>query len=476
MTVTAVVESTTATTDPPYRWRWLVLAVILTAEVMDLTDGTVVNIAAPSIRADLGGTFTAIQWIAAGYTLAFAVMLITGGRLGDILGRRRMFVVGAAGFTLASAACAVAQSPEMLIGSRVIQGALGALLIPQGLGVIRSIFPARELPAAFGSFGPVIGLSAVVGPILAGWLIAANYFGSGWRMIFLINVPLGIAAVVGALLFMPETRSRQRPRLDLPGLALVTLASLMLIYPLVQGREHGWPLWTYALMIGSVPVFAAFGVSQRRRTASPLIEPALFRNRAFTAGVAVIALFFCAVIGMMLVLGVFTQVGLGFSPLRAGLSMVPWALGLAIGATISGAAIPPRFGRLTIQAGLLGLAAGFVGLIATVHHFGSHTTAWWLVPAMAVSGLGMGLAVAPLFNVVLAGVADDEVGSASGVLNALQQLGGAVGIAVLGTVFFGSTGLLDGVRRTGWLAVGLVLVTALVAFALPREGRPELAD
>jgi predicted MFS family arabinose efflux permease len=229
-------------------------------------------------------------------------------------------------------------------------------------------------------------------------------------------------------------------------------------------------------MLGSLPVFGLF-VWYERRAASPLIQAKLFGNRAFTAGVAVIALFFCAVSGLMLSFGVFTQNGLGFSPLKAGLAMVPWALGVAIGAGVSGGAIPPRFGRVTIQSGLTVLALGFVGIVLTVSHYGTGTTAWTLVPAMAVCGLGMGLAIAPLFSVVLAGVADDEVGTASGVLNALQQLGGAVGVAVLGTIFFDRVeadgGFLTGMRAVSWLAVAVVAGTLLVSVLMPREARPD---
>jgi EmrB/QacA subfamily drug resistance transporter len=295
----------------PYRWRWIVLVVILAAEVMDLLDSTVVNIAAPSIRAHLGGSYSTIQWVAAGYPLAFAVMLITGGRLGDLFGRRRLFIVGALGFTIASAACAFAPSPGALITSRVIQGAFGAVLIPQGLGVIRAVFPPKETTAAFGLFGPVIGPSAVCGPIMAGALIDANLWGTGWRMIFLINVPLGLIAVAGAARYMPPSRSPRPIRLDIPGMLMVTAAAVLVIYPLVQGRDLGWPLWTYALMAGSVPVLAAFVWYERRRGQSPLIDPALFGRRRFTAGLAVPSGFFCAVAGLMLAFGVFTQSGSG---------------------------------------------------------------------------------------------------------------------------------------------------------------------
>jgi len=221
---------------------------VLVAEVMDLLDSTVITIAAPTVRADLGGGAPTMQWWAAGYTLAFGVLMIVGGRLGDMFGRRRVFVVGIAGFTVASAACALAPSPDALIAARVLQGAFGALLIPQGLGAIKTVFPPREMGAAFGAFGPVMGLAAIAGPILAGWLVEADLLGTGWRMIFLVNVPLGLAGLAGALRFMPESRSPSRIRLDPAGVLLISTASLCIIYPLVQGRELGWPAWTFALL------------------------------------------------------------------------------------------------------------------------------------------------------------------------------------------------------------------------------------
>ncbi len=421
---------------PPYRWRWLVLGTVLAVEVMDLLDSTVVNVAAPTIRTDLGGSYAAIQWIAAGYTLAFAVMLVTGGRLGDIVGRRRMFVIGAAGFALSSILCAFAQSPEMLIGSRVLQGAFGAVVVPQGFGVIKQVFPPRDLGKAFGAFGPVIGLAAVCGPILAGGLIDADWWGTGWRMIFFINVPLAVAAVVGALLFMPESRTPGATRLDLPGALLVSGALVLIIYPLVQGRDLGWPWWSIAMMLAALPVLAAFVAYERRRPSSPLIELSLFARRAYTAGLLVICGFFAGMIGLMLVLGLFLQIGLGYSPLRAGLTFAPWAFGMASGAALSGAYLGAKFGRRVIHAGLLLMVAGILTLAATLHQVSAPATPWQLLPGMVISGIGAGLCVSPLFSVILSGVAEHEVGSASGVLNAVQQFGGAIGVALLGTIFF----------------------------------------
>jgi MFS family permease len=233
MTTAIQVGAPAPPTAPPQRTRWLGLFVILAAEVMDLLDALVTTIAGPSIRADLGGADSLIQWLGAAYTLAMAVGLVTGGRLGDLFGRRRMFMIGAAGFVASSLTCAFAQDTGMLIASRVAQGLFGAVMLPQGLGMIREMFDAKEMATAFGAFGPIMGLSAVGGPTLAGWLVTADFFGLGWRMIFLVNVPLGILAVLGATRFLPASRPTRTSRLDLLGVAILSSAAFMGIYPLV---------------------------------------------------------------------------------------------------------------------------------------------------------------------------------------------------------------------------------------------------
>jgi MFS family permease len=230
--------------------KWAILALVLAAECMDLLDGTIVNVAAPTIRTDLHSSTSALQWMIGGYALAFAIGLITGGRLGDIYGRKRLFVLGAIGFVIASVACAFAVSPEMLIACRLAQGGAAALLIPQGFGIIRDTFAPAEQQSAFAVFGPVIGLSAVLGPIIGGALVDANLLGSGWRLIFFVNLPLGLIAAVGAARLIPESKAIPTPRLDLVGTVLAALGMGLLIYPLIQGREAGWPAWTY-LMVGA---------------------------------------------------------------------------------------------------------------------------------------------------------------------------------------------------------------------------------
>jgi EmrB/QacA subfamily drug resistance transporter len=428
--------------DPPvaYRWRWVALFVILSVEVMDLLDSLVTTIAGPVIRDELGGSLSLIQWLGATYTLTMAIGLLTGGRLGDIFGRRRMFLIGAAGFTAASLLCALAWSPGVLIGARAIQGLFGAIMLPQGLGMIKQMFSPSEQAKAFGAFGPVMGLSAVGGPVLAGWLVDADYFGSGWRMIFFINLPLGLFAVIGAVKFLPEFRSERIPRLDLVGVLLAAAGAFLLLYPLVQGRELDWPVWVFVMLALGIVVFGLFGVVEARRERNgldPLVTPSLFRKRAFTGGLALGLVFFSALIGTGLVFTLYLQIGLGFSPLKAGLTTLPQALGTVAGFVAAGSGLSERLGRKLLLIGTAIMMVGTIGTAVTVQWAGPGISPYQLIPALVLLGAGMGLAMAPFFNIVLAGVDDEETGSASGALTSVQQLGGAFGIAVLGTIFFG---------------------------------------
>jgi hypothetical protein len=313
-----------------------------------------------------------------------------------------MFLVGPVGFVVASALCGPAATPEMLVVSRILQGLLGAVLIPQGFGIIKSVFPARELGAAFASFGPAMGLSAVGGPILAGALIAWDVAGSGWRAVFLINVPIGPACLALAWKVLPESRADDGPRLDPLGMLLVSAGLVLLVYPLVQGRELGWPAWLFWLLAASVPALACFALHQVRRSRAgraPLVEPALFRSRAFAGGLVVGLFFFAGLIGFTLALALYLQLGLGFTPLQAGLSQAPWALGMAIGAGLSGAVLGRRFCRPVIQVGAVVVALGLGGLLLTLALAAGPVTGWQLAPALLVCGLGSGLLVAPFFDI-----------------------------------------------------------------------------
>jgi EmrB/QacA subfamily drug resistance transporter len=453
---------------------WAVLAVVLVAEVMDLIDGTIVNVAAPSIRAELGGSASTLQWLGAAYTLAFAVLLITGARLGDLFGRRRMFLVGIAGFTISSALCAAAPTTSVLIGARIAQGAFGALLIPQGFGMLKEVFEDDQLTKAFAFFGPVMGLSAIAAPILGGALTDGDLFGLGWRAIFLVNVPLGIVGFIGALRLMPHTQGTPGTRLDPIGAVLVTFASFAVIYPLVQGRELGWPVWIFGLLAAGLVAFAVFAAWERHHRERALIDPGLLRNRAFTSGLLVAICFFAAMIGLNLVLSLFCQLGEGFSPLRTGLTLAPFALGIALTAGPS-YPLAQRFGRTSIQVGLAVMGAGIALVALMVHGAGADVSAWTLVPGELLAGLGMGLALPPLFDFILAGVELHEVGSASGVLNAVQQFGGAIGIAALATIFFAyidhQNTAVTAMTNTALLTLVPLTLAFLAVFRLPFRAR-----
>ncbi|ACU76655.1 drug resistance transporter, EmrB/QacA subfamily [Catenulispora acidiphila DSM 44928] len=450
----------------------LALFAIIGADIMDLLDTTIMNIASPVLRTDLGASTSALQWIVAGYTLAFAVMLTTGGRLGDVFGRKRMFQVGISGFLLGSVLCSVAQTSGELIGARILQGAFAAVMIPQGLGMLRAMVPAEKMNSVFGIFGPMMGLAATLGPILGGWLVGADLFGLSWRAIFLVNVPVGIAALAFGSKVLPKddhAADGAKPKLDIVGMLLATAGVMLLVYPLVQGRESGWPLWMFAMMAASIPTFGVFALHQRRRNAAgrdPFVVPTVFRKRSFVSGIAVLFAFSAAMSGVFFVYTLFMQIGLHFSALHAGLTMLPWSIGTIASMGASQALMPKVGPRRTLQAGMLVMAIGTVIAALLVNSYGATTTTWTLVAPLLVSGMGMGLIFGPIFGTVLGDLDDAEVGSASGLLNAMQQLAGAFGIAALGTVFFDKAGtLMTSVPAAATLVFAISAAILVVAWA-----------
>src|SRR5215470_6595027 len=443
--------------------RWLTLIILLLAAFMNLLDVSIVNIAIPSIQRDLHASYADVQWALAGYTLAYALVLITGGRLGDTFGRKRLFLIGVTGFTIMSALCGAAQSPGQLIAFRVVQG---AMMVPQVLAVIQVIFPPADRIKALAGFGVTAGLGTISGPLIGGLLIQHNLWGLGWRPIFLINVPVGIIAVAASAVLVRESRAPSPPKLDPVGVGLVTAALLLLLYPLVQGRQLGWPTWTFVSMAASVPVLALFVWYERikdRRDGSPLVPPRLFGERGFSAGMAIAVTFFMGIASFGLVLTLFLQLGHGFTPLHAGLTFLPFSVGVLIS---SGAAarLAPRFGRGVTMAGALVIAAGMAGIIVTTHHYGAAVTTWELVPALVGVGLGLGAVIAPLADIVLARVPARDAGSASGVFNTGLQLGNSIGIAVIGVIFFGMLGSQSGPAAA---AVAPALRSGVVAAGVP---------
>ncbi|MGW4765061.1 MFS transporter [Streptomyces pseudogriseolus] len=465
------------------RRRWFALAIVMTAAFMDLVDVTIVNIAVPSIQRDEGASFSQIQWITAGYALAFAAGLVTGGRLGDIHGRKRIFLLGIGGFTVASALCGFAVNPEMLVASRILQGAMAALMVPQVLSIVHATFPAHERGKVFGLFGAIVGLGAVSGPLLGALLTQGNLFGLEWRPIFLINLPVGVAALVLGSRFITESKAPRALKLDLPGVALVTLALLMLLYPLTRGRELGWPVWGYVSMAGALVVFAALVAYERAKGArdgSPLIELSLFRVKSFAAGIAVQTVFGVGLGVFFLVWTLYMQIGLGWSALRAGLTGVPFSVAVSVAAGVSVQQLVPRYGRKVLQAGALVMAAGVLIYLAEAERYGLAVTSWQMVLPLAVMGVGMGLIVAPLTDAVLSEVPREHAGSASGLINTVQQMGNALGLGLVSVVFFGvidvplapaETGpaFVDGFTHAlGWVAAVLGVIFLLM-FALPKR-------
>jgi EmrB/QacA subfamily drug resistance transporter len=474
-------EMTTGTTDR----RWLGLFAVLTAMIMNILDSTIVNVAAPSIRADLGGSYASLQWIVAAYTLALGVGLLTGGRLGDMYGRKRMLLIGAAGFVVASMACAFAMSPAMLIGSRALQGLFGAVMVPQAFGLIRDLFPPRDIGKAFGALGPVIGISTVAGPVVAGLLINADIFGTGWRMVFAINLPLGLFTLIAGAKALPSSSAHRPMRLDILGVIAAGTGMFLLVYPLVQGREQGWPPAIFAMLAASVVVLAGFVVYQMRRARSgrtPLVEFGVLKRRSYASGVAFVMVFFGAIVGFSLSIGLFLQLGLGYSPMRASLSMSPWAVGAFLGSGF-GATMMGRLGRRILHLGLAIMVLGLVGVITVFTVAGSSTDTWTLVAPLSAYGIGMGMIFVPLFDIIMGEVRDHEIGSASSLLESLQQLGSSLGVAVLGTVFFAAIGrqphvgdFVGAAREIAWIALGLTVFAFAIGFLLPKHARHAAID
>lgn len=460
-----------------HRSRIIAVVVLLFASFMDLMDNTIVNVALPAIKQELGASPEQLEWVVSGYILAFAAVLVTGGRLGDILGRRGVFVIGAAGFTAASLLAGLATSGDELVALRVVQGVFAGLMVPQVRSVIQALFAPRERAAVYGIAGAVTGLAAVAGPLIGGALITGDAFGIGWRSIFMINVPIGVLLLIGAVLFIPESRSEHPLRLDVAGVLLVMGGVLALIYPLVEGRQLGWPWWTFALMIIVSPLLLAlFVLQQRRRSAAsraPLVPMTLFLDRGFSAGLITQLAFQAGVVSYFLILTIYLQTGLGFNAWDAGLSILPFSLGAIIG---SGASVPltAKLGKLLVFTGATLQGAGIAWSVSTVAHRGQTLDIGDLIWPLGVAGIGLGLFVVPLLDVALATVHVNSAGSASGALSTFQQVGATLGIAVVGVIFFGIIGtsfdpatMRDAFVSGAWIPVAASGIAALASLFLP---------
>ena len=452
-----------------------VIVVMTVAALMDLLDVTVVNVALPTLRARLRSSPTQLEWLVAGYLLAFGATLIVWGRIGDIVGRRRVFLSAVAAFGAASLAAGLAPSIQWLITFRVVQGAAAGALVPQVLATFRSSLEPAARTLAFGIYGAVAGVAAAAGVVIGGVLTQYSLFGLGWRAIFLVNVPVATAVLACGLFLLPETRPDQRRGLDAGPMVMLPVSLAAIVYPLLEGRAHGWPLSMVAILCGGALLLAAtvlVEAAQRRRDAGRplLLNIDQFRITAFTAGIAVQALFSAALQGFSLTFVLWLQVGHGYTPLHTGLTLLAFSAGAVVTAPLAGSlALSRGRGILTLGAGFLVVGVCVLGVPAW--RSWAHLSAWTTLTGLAIAGAGLGLLVVPLVNVVLAAVPADTAGGASGTFSTAQQLGGAIGIALVGALFFDhvSDTYLNSAFRAALIAVSIAYAAAgLISLRLPK--------
>lgn len=419
----------------------LVLAVVLIGQFMAVLDASIVNVAAPSIHASLRASGAGLQLVVAGYTITYAVLLVTGARLGDILGHRRVFLAGLVLFTLTSLGCGLAGTAGQLIALRFGQGAGAALMIPQVLSLIQRTHTGPARARAMSRYSAVLAGGAVVGQLAGGLLISANLFGSGWRPVFLVNVPIGAALLAAGAWALPHGRGEPGRTLDLPGLALLTPAVLAFVLPLVLGQPEHWPAWGWALMAASVPLAAAFAAAERRvaGTGTPLIPGRVLRVPGVPVAIAALLVVLTIFSGFFFTLALHLQDGLGYSPLRAGLTFAPAAAAFAL-VSLNWRRLPASWHSAVIVGGFAAFAAGMAGLAWVLRDGGTGGAATWLLAAL--SGAGMAAAFSPLMTRVLLRVPVELAADATGVVVTVNQLGLLVGVATFGTLYLNLAGRL----------------------------------
>ena len=461
--MTTLTEPSTVTTRRSSRLMWVILGLVLLADALDVIDATVTNIAAPTIARELHGGESLIKWLGTAYMLAMGVLLVVGGRLGDKFGQRRLFLIGMGGFTLASAVAGFSPDPALLIVARVVQGAFGALLIPQGMAIMTKAFDRDMLAKAFGLFGPVLALSSVGGPVLAGFLISADVFGLSWRPIFLINIILGVVGLIMAVKILPRDDDADRSTVvDGWASGLLGVTMLGLLYGLIEGSANGWGVIPIVSIVVGVLFFAAFAYRQRTAT-HPLIKPSLMKNRGFTSGLLVCLVAVAAGTGLTFVLSLFLQEGLHASPRDTSLGLVPLTLGLVAAGFAAMGGLVAKLGRTLVFIGLTVDLVGCGWVLVLVTYSGTNVSLWALAPALFVIGIGIGLSFATIPVVALGDASPDEAGSASGSFSSIQQLASAIGSAAVTSIFFqaATSGLGHAMK------VSLIVVLAVTALSLP---------
>jgi MFS family permease len=455
---------------------WGPLAVLLCGPFVYVLDFFIINVAMPGIQGGLHASAADIEWIVAGYALTSGSLLVTGGRLGDHYGRRRMFAVGITAFAATSALCALATSPSFLIGARLAQGAAAAIMSPNVLSIIGVTYTGRDRIRAITAYGLVMGLAAVGGQIIGGMLISANVLGLGWRAIFWVNVPVGLAAAVLARRVVPESRSAAPAgarRLDLTGVALLTAALVAIVLPLATGRQQGWPAWSWACLAAGPVLLACFGRwlrITRQRGGQPLLDPAIFAAPALRAGLTVQVLFWCQQAAGYLMIALYLQQGRGLSPIVSGGAFSVLAAGYLV-TSLWAPALTMRYGRSVVMAGALCGSLGDCLLLLAVWHWGTGGPLLMLFPGLLLLGAGQGLCITPLTTTVLSHAGPETAGSVAGALSTAQQVGNAIGVAVTGVLFYGL--LAHGYPAAFGSSVAemgvLLLCVAALALTMPRS-------
>jgi MFS family permease len=460
--------------------RWLALAAALTAPFLGVVDFFIVNLALPQIRERLGATFAQQELVVAFYGLAYAVFVVTGGRLGDTHGRKRMFMIGLGGFLLASLLCGLAPSPLFLLAARLFQGFTAALAFPQVLALIQVTFPEHERPRALAYFGFTVGLASIAGQLLGGHLIEWNPFDWGWRTLFLINIPIGGVALVLAQRTLHESRTSDPPTLDMGGVAIATLGLVLFLVPLVEGHQAGWPPWAIVMLASSAPVLWFFWRHEKSAAEhgrDPLIDLLLFRLPTFRRGLAMIGAYFVGGGSFFLVLSLYEQNGLKMSALSAANSFTPFAIALLCSSMFASRHVTGRGGTF-LAAGMTCIVIALATIVLALFTAPDGDARTTILVALSLYGLGQGLLMPVMYSTVLANVPLRSAGAASGVLATCQQVSSSLGVGVIGLVYSSVLGKGAGAgaqaHAAAWaLSVNLATMTtaALLAMRLPRAER-----
>jgi EmrB/QacA subfamily drug resistance transporter len=460
--------------------RWLALPVLLTGAFLPILDFNVVNLALPAIRRDLGASSSEVQFVISAYAATYAVFLITGGRLGDLFGRRRMFLTGVVGFTIASVLCGIAWSPAILVAGRILQGLMATVMAPQVLASIRVLFPLAEQGRALGLYSATFGLANICGQVLGGVLVSSHPFGLAWQAIFLINVPIGLAAFTGGLFFLSDSRAERAQRLDIGGVVLLSLTLGFLVYPLVEGRESGWPSWIIAMLVASplaLMAFTGFEARLSTRGGDPLVALHLLRNGPFAIGL-VMALAFYMLSSFYLTFAVYLQSGLHASPLAAGLATLPFAVGYFV-SSLASSYIMQWLGVRALTSGFVLQVLGF-GLVMLS---AGKVLPQSLTIGLVCGGLGFGIVMPSVIKAVIGSIDQRHAGLASGIMISTFQIGAALGVAIIGGIFYSALGTRqdpDAYAYAFTLALGcnvaLLALGGVLSLFLPHERRAELVS